>query len=161
MGFGEEERTPLDMAVDELDTRVIGLEPEGDVASGLHTGDITPHWDGGSLTWVVVLPVDVSLRCGSSDDLELVAVEMPGVTHGSVSVVDDDFDDVAVLNGKGVGVDTVDGGVHLVLLRYAQGRVEGWDLLRQVGDVVDDGARNAVNEGDVEVQDILLGDGAI
>lgn len=147
------------MAVDELNARVVGLEAEDDVASCLNAGDIAPHWHWVSLTWVVALTVDVGVRCGTSDNLELVAVKMPRVTARGF-VVDDDFNDVAVLNGEGVGVDAVDGRVHLVLLRDTQGGVEGWDLLRQVRDVIDDSTGNTIDKGEVEVQEVLLGDGA-
>jgi hypothetical protein len=146
------------MAVDELDARVVGFEAEDDVASSLHAGDIAPHWHWVGLTWVVALTVGVSVRGGASDDLELVAVKVPRVAVRGF-IINDDFNNIAVLNGKRVGVDAVDSRVHLVLLRDAQGGVEGWNLLRQVGNIVDDGAGNTVDKGEVEVQEILLGDG--
>lgn len=138
-----------------MDARIVRLEPEHDISARLHAGDITPHRDGVSLTRIVPLTVQVGIGSGASDDLELVAVKMPGVAEGNV-IVDDNLNYVAILDEEGIGVHAVDGRVHLVLLWCADGSVESWNLLGKIRDIVDDGAWNAVDEGEVEVELVLL-----
>jgi hypothetical protein len=71
--------------------------------------------------------------------LEVVAVEMEGVFAGVV-IVDDDLDDFALLKDEGVGVCAVDGRVCGKVLGSAKSGVKGWDLLMDVGYVVEESA---------------------
>lgn len=60
---------------------------------------------------------------------------MPWVRDGCF-VLDYDFDDAAVADDVCVGVMAVNGGIHVELL-FAEGGVEAWYLLIDVGQIVD------------------------
>lgn len=88
--------------------------------------------------------------------LERVAVKMDGMA-ARVEVVDDNLDDFALLQDKGAGELSVDGGVVCEIAR-GEGRVEGGHLGLSVGDVVEEGIVLSVAEivhDDVELHDLV------
>lgn len=88
--------------------------------------------------------------------LERVAVKMDRVT-ARVEVVDNNLDDFALLQDKGAGELSVDGGVVGEIAR-GESRVESGHLGLSVGDVVEEGIVLSVAEvvhDDVELDDLV------
>lgn len=118
---------PLDMTVEKKNARVISFEPQHGVGVGVDVDDVAPRWLGGEATGAAGVVARSALR--TAHDLELVAVEVEGVTS-VVLVVDDDVHDgvvthdervdVAIDDGVGVGVACGGGGVQR---RYLLGDV--------------------------------------
>lgn len=128
---------PLDVAMEQPDSGVVGLEADGNVLLGGDEDSVTA----GGIRGVDVARVGtrsgVVLASAASDNLEDVTVEMEGVVTGIV-VVDDDLDPLVVLDDHGVGVLSVDLGVGREVAG-GQGGVQGGDLGHDVGDVVEGG----------------------
>lgn len=129
---------PLDMAVKQPNTRVIGLEAQDDIAVGVEDEGISSHGDGGEGGGgnVGVLK-GASFFFGAVEGLEVVPVEMEGMTAW-VDVVDDDFDDLVFFQDEAVRVGAVNGWVGGEGAG-GEGRVEGWDFGVGVGYVVEEG----------------------
>lgn len=131
---------PLNVAVEEVDAGVLGLEAQNGVGVA-HDGD------GVAARGLLVeagagdAGPDACAGSGASDDLEVVAVEVEGVV-GFVVVVDDDVDDVTVVHDEGVD-GAVDEGVGVVLAGGG-GRVEGGHLLVDIGGAVYASAGDAI-----------------
>jgi len=126
---------PLDVAVEQVHARVVGLEPQHRVRLGHHHDGVAP----GRYRVVLVVgergagPVARS-GGGSAQNLEVVAVQVEGVGD-KVVVVDDNVDNVAVRDDEGVHT-AVDGWVGVVLAGCDDG-VESWDLGRYIWQPVD------------------------
>ena len=99
---------PLDVAVEEPDAWVIGLEAEDGISVGAHGDGVAPHRVSGQR--LVVYEI-AGFFLGTHDGLEGVAVEMEGV-FAWVEVVEHNLDYVAFVEDEGVGVFAVDAAVH-------------------------------------------------
>lgn len=126
----------LDVAVEEVDTRVSGSEAKDKVVILVDLDRVAAHGDARELGAVaVVCDGRFGLHVGGAgDDLELVAVEMERMA-AVVEVVQTDFNNRVVIKDIGVGVDAVDYRVASVTAS-AQGCVERWHLLLDVRDVI-------------------------
>lgn len=125
---------PFNVAVEEEDARVVGLEAE-DSEGPTIDGDGVTEGRGAGVVDVPLGPFTCA-RPGAVKDLEMMAVEMEGMT-GGIKVVDYDLDDFAVLDDEGVDL-AVDGRVG-VAVACSGGRVQGRDLLGNVGQIVEAG----------------------
>ena len=130
---------PLDVAVEEPDARVVGLEAQDGEAAGVDRDRVAL----GRLA--VVVGVALGPLAGSGlgpvEHLEVVAVQMERVV-GTVQVVDDDLDHLVALDDEGVDL-AVDLGVLVVVARGG-GAVQGGHRLLDVRLVVEAGARVVV-----------------
>ena len=125
---------PLDMAVEEPDTGVVGAEAEDDVAVRVYHEGVATHGDGGK---GLVHDVVAGVRGRADDGLEVVAVQVEGV-FAWVVVVEDDFDGLVFGEDEGVGVGAVDVG-DVCGCGGCEGGVEGWDFGGDVGGIVEEG----------------------
>ena len=126
---------PLDVAVEQPDARVVGLEAQHRERVR-HDGHRVAHRRRRRVVDVPGRPV-ARPRARAVEHLEVVAVQVERV-RGIIDVVDDDLHDIAVFNDEGVDLAVDDGvGVEVAGGRRA---VQGGDLLADVGEVVEAGA---------------------
>lgn len=165
---------PLDVAMEQPDTGVVGLEADGNVLLGGDEDSVTAGGVGAVNVARVRTRSGVVLASAASDNLEDVTVEMEGVVTGIV-VVDDDLNPLVVLDDHGVGVlsvdlrvgrevtssqggvqggnlghdigDVVEGGLVAVVVQDAEGGGQGEDLVRLLGGLGDDGDKEGIVEG--------------
>jgi hypothetical protein len=123
---------PLDVAVEEPDTGVVGAETDDGVAVVLDHDRVTSNGSLGNLIRQALVVTGSDVR--ALKDLELVAVQVPRVQI-VVVVVDNDFDNIVVLHHEWVNL-AVDLGVGGELGANGVGGVKCWDLRRHVGLVV-------------------------
>lgn len=156
-------QVPINMAMEEPHTGVIGLEAHNEVTLGREHKGISPGRVlrergvvrgiiGDRITVGVVIEMR-SIRRVPIDHLEGMTVKMEWVGTG-VAVVEDDLDDLVPLQHDGVRVVAVDSGVCGLVTRGHDG-VQGGDFGSGVGDVVEEGVVGAVVEvlhGDSEVE---------
>lgn len=90
---------PFDMAVDEPNSWVIGAEAKHRVPMVLHHDGIPFHRGRRDICKVAIEVAALGDR--ALQNLELMAVHMPGV-QVAVVVVDDDLHDLAVLDDEGI-----------------------------------------------------------
>ena len=128
---------PLDVAMKQPDTGVVRAETQHNVAIRIHHEGVSPH---GNLGEGLIVRVKACVVIRTNDSLECMAVEMEGM-FARVVVVDDDFDDIVLLEDKGIGVGAVNVGV-LSANPCRERTVEGWNLGFDVGDVIEEGARD-------------------
>src|SRR6266498_3670382 len=112
---------------------IVGTEPQNGVTLILNHDRVSPHW---SLREVAITGEESHLWSCPFEDLELMAMKMEGV-ETLVMVIDNNFDYLAVFDHVRVHL-TIHYGIRRVLISNGQGGVQRWDLLRQVGHVVDD-----------------------
>lgn len=148
---------PLDVAMEEPNSGVVGLETDGNVLLRGNQDGITAGRVGG-VEVAGIWHRGVVLALAATNNLEDVTVKMEGVVT-RVVVVDDDLDPLAVLDDHGVGVLAVDLGVA-VEVTGGKGSVQGGDLGHDVSDVVEGGLVGVVvQDREDGVQDKLLGRG--
>ena len=123
---------PLDVAVEQPDSGVVGLEAQHGEGLG-HDGDRVAHGRRRRVVDVAARPV-ARAADGAVEDLEVVPVQVERVGR-VVLVVDHDLHDVAVVDDVGVDL-AVDDGIG-VFVAGGRGGVEGRHALGDVGDVVD------------------------
>lgn len=141
---------PFDVTVEEPNTGVIGFETDDKVGLRVDVQGVSHHWilwefgvvvfvvsDGGLADGIVVSPV-------SNHCLESVAVQMEGMLTGVV-VVQHDFNDLVFFQDEGVGVGTVGQWVCSVFTG-TQGSQQSWYLWSGVGDVVEEGVVDTVDQ---------------
>lgn len=178
---------PLDVAMEQPNTRVVCLEADGNVLLGWDENGVTTGGVGGVDVARVGTIGGVVLASAASDNLEDVTVEMEGVVTGIV-VVDDNLDPLVVLDDHGVGVlsvdlgvgrevasgqggvqggdlghdvgDVVEGGLVAVVVQDAEGGGQGEDLVGELGGLGDDGNKESIVEGLVLVSDARVGKGS-
>lgn len=123
----------------ELNSWVIGLESEDDEAGWWDTGYIALHGE-----WVRGLGVVCALRTGAatSDNLELVAVQMPWVS-GWCLVVDNNFHGLAELDGERIGVFAIDAWIQFEALWCTHCGEERGNLLLKICLSVDQHSRDS------------------
>ena len=95
---------PIDVAVEEPDARVVGLEAQDGVATCLDHESVAAKWNTRKLGAVAI--VCAYICGGAGKDLIVVAVEVEGVTAG-IQIVEDNVDDGIVGEDVGVGIHTV------------------------------------------------------
>lgn len=137
---------PLGMAVEQPDTRVISLEPDGSRTLAVDDERISAH---GVRPRGIETGEEVSAGCAGSD-LEGVPVQMEGMGP-VVVVVDVDFHHGVEGEDVWVGAAAVDGRVHDDVCRGAEGCEHGRHLLGYVGLPVEHGPGGTVavlTEGD-------------
>lgn len=130
-------RVPLDVAVEEPDSRVVGPEPDHVVAERPHQEDVAAHGDRGELVLGRVGGV-VGARVveTAGDRLEVVAVEVEGMLV-RVEVVEHNLDHVVAIEDEGVAVGAIDlgrGGCGA----GSKGGVETGDVGWNVADIIDE-----------------------
>jgi hypothetical protein len=91
------------------DSRVVSPKPHNEVALRIRHESIPSHRRGWELGMVVRVVVS-SIFFGSPDDLEVMTMKMEWVL-ASVIVVQDDFNDLAVLKDKSICIATVYYGI--------------------------------------------------
>lgn len=133
---------PLNMAMEQKDTRVIGFEAEHGVRVGIDLDDVSTRWLGGESAGAAGVVACSTFR--TAHDLELVAVKVEGV-DGIVLVVDDNVYDGVVTHDEGVDV-AVDDGIG-VGVPCGGGGVQSRHFLGDVGLAIDTCSGNGVNEG--------------
>jgi hypothetical protein len=129
---------PLDMTVEEPDSRVVGLKPQDDESVGVNDYGVAAHRDGreGVICDARVLEC-ARLVVGAEDGLEIVPVQMKGM-FSRIDVVDDDLDDLILLEDEWVGVRAIDGRVSSELAG-GKDSVQRRDLGGGVGYIVEEG----------------------
>lgn len=133
----------LDMAVEEPDAWIVRSEaPDGVAILVEHDG--VPTNRGRRDVGRVASRPNPCIRLRAFEDLELMPVQVHGVKV-VVAIIDDKFDDGVVLQNKRVGVNAVYQGIAAVITADGEGGVQGGHLLREVGNVVDGEARDAVD----------------
>lgn len=136
---------PLNVAVEEPDTGVVGLESQNHVTIGPDDERIATHGLlGVGFDADALVLKGAGLLLGAVDGLEVVTVEMEGVA-ARVEVVEDNLDNLVLFEDKRVCVLTVDGRVDGVVTGREHA-VEGGHLGLGVGDVVEEGIVFAVAE---------------
>jgi hypothetical protein len=143
---------PLDVAVEEPDTGVVGAETQDGVAVVFDHDCVA--LDGGPRDVGEQAFVGAAIEVGALQDLEVVAVQVPRV-QVVVVVVDDNFYDVAVLHHEGIDL-AVDLGVGGEFGTDGVSCVQGWDLGRHVGLVVHCETLDTVDLLAASVEDNLL-----
>lgn len=123
---------PLDVAVEEPDARVGGVEAEDGVRVG-HDGDGVAQGRRGGVVDVAAGPA-AGAAARAVEHLEVVAVQVERVRR-RVQVVDHDLHHIAVVDDEGVHL-AVDGRVRVGLARR-RGAVERRHQLRDVRDVIE------------------------
>ena len=144
---------PFDVAVEELDSGVVGNPTDGDGAVARDLDGVATH--GGSAGRSVIR--EEGAAAGAGDELEVVAVQVEGV-RVAVVVVEGQFDDRVVREHEGVCVGAVDGWVVEVCGRGVHGCVEGGNFGRDVVDIVQGASSLAIVVGS-EVDGQEHGDG--
>ena len=138
----------FDMAMKQPHARIIGAESPHRVAVLVEHDGVATDGRGRNVGGVGAGP-SPRVRPRALEHLVLVSVEMHGVQI-FVFVVDDEFDDFAVFEDGGVGIFAIHERVRAVV-PHGQGGVQRGYFLRQVGDVVDGEAGDAVDGGAREV----------
>lgn len=139
---------PFDMAMEEENAWVVGLEAQDGIGVGIDMDDVPPRWLGGETigaAWVVTCPATWTVH-----DLELVPVEVEWV-DGAILVVDDDVNNVVVAHDEGV-----DGAVDQrvgVGVACCGCSVQGWDLLRYIWLSIDARSGVEVNTVGIDTND--------
>lgn len=141
----------------EAHTRVISLEAHDNVAIGPDDEGISSHGH----ARVVALRETLVLKSTSFlfravNGLEGVAVKMEGVA-ARVEVVDDNLDNLALLQDKGMGELAVDGSV-VGEVTGGHGSVQGGNFGLGVSDVVEEGIVLSVAKvvhDDIELDDLI------
>lgn len=87
---------PLDVAVEEEDARVVGLDAQPRVRAAVDADDVSPRRRGAGVAGPVK---DAGAALRSLNDLELVAVQVEGVDCW-IKIVDDDLDNVTVVDDE-------------------------------------------------------------
>jgi len=126
---------PFDVAVEEPDTRVIGLEPEDKMAERIDHKSVSSHGHPWRLSSVGRI-VRASVWIGTHYGLEYVTVKMKGMFPG-VMAIEDDFDDIVLLEDERVGATTVDGDIVCGLTGGHEG-IEGGNLWTDIGGIVEE-----------------------
>lgn len=136
------------MAMEEPNTRVVGLESDDKVGLRVSVKSVSDHW---LISWsvrrrfVVVDRVRSGLVVWTTlDNLEDVTVQMERMLT-SIVVVQDNLDNLVLLQDEGVCVGTIDGllqGDGVVWCR--KNGTKGWNFRSDVGDVVEEGVVDTV-----------------
>jgi hypothetical protein len=123
----------------EKHTRVVSLEPQYNVTVRIENKRVSPHRDGREVgCGDVGLLEEAGLFLGPPERLEVVAVEMKGMT-ARVDVVDDDVDNLVLLEDERMGVLAVDFGISR-LVAGTENCVQRGNLGSCVGYVIEEGA---------------------
>jgi hypothetical protein len=144
---------PFDVAVEELDSGVVGDPTDGDGAVAGDLDCVATHW------WCAGRCVvgEEGAATGAGDELEVVAVQVEGV-RVAVVVVEGQFDDRVIREHEGVCVGAVNGWVVEVCGRCVHGCVKSRNFGRDVVDIVQGASSLAVGVGS-EVDGQEHGDG--
>lgn len=138
---------PVDVAVEEPDTGIVGNKADDEIALGGEHESISSR-RGGRESRVVVgivrdgVAVQIVVEGGAVrrrpiDNLEVVPVEMEGVRAG-IAVIENNLDDVVMLQDDGMREVAVD----LRIGRHVAGRQHGEQgryLGRGIGDIIQEG----------------------
>lgn len=138
-------------------TRVISLEAHDNVAIGPDDEGVSSHGHTGvvALGEILVLK-STSLLLRAVNGLEGVAVKMEGVA-ARIKVVDDNLDNFALLQDKGMGELAVDGRV-VGEVAGGHGSVQGGNLGLGVSNVVEEGIVLSIAKvvhDDIELDDLV------
>jgi hypothetical protein len=138
-------------------TWIVGPEAHDDITVWPHHKGISSHRH---LYKVALREILIGKGTGlflrAMDGLECVTVKMDGMT-ARVEVVDDDLDNFALLQDKGAGELSVDGGV-VREIACGESCVESGHFGLSVGDVVEEGVVLSITEivhDDVQLHDLV------
>ena len=131
---------PFDVAVEKPDARVIRPESQDEIAIWSSHDSIAAHWDLGE---GLIVDIGASFFRRADDGLESVTVEMKWMFAG-IKIIENDFDNLTLLEYKGVGGRTINIGVH-GRLAGAESSVESWDLGTYIGYIIEPSARAVVS----------------
>lgn len=118
------------------DAWVVSPEPHHKVSLRICHKGVPTHWYGGEVG-VVVRIVEASVRFGSPDDLKVMSVQMEWV-FACIVIVKYDFNNLALLENESVGIAAIDYRIHSSVTG-GKSRIQGRDLRRDVGYVVEEG----------------------
>lgn len=100
---------PVDMAVEEPDARVVGLESDHEVAQRSHHECVSPHWHCRKGRFIAGVPVAlIFLRPNNS--LEIMPMQMKRMLPGII-VIKDDLDDLIFFKDECIGVIAINGRI--------------------------------------------------
>lgn len=123
------------MTVKKPDARIVGLEPQYDVAVWVNEESITAH----GLRWESLISnVGAGLLLRASHCLESVAVQMEGMLAGII-IVQNDLDNLILAQDERIRVGAIDDGVGSVVPSGQHG-VERRDLWLDVRHIIEEGA---------------------
>lgn len=147
----------LKKCMKEEHTRVISLEAHDNVAIGPDDEGISSHRHARIVTLREILVLKgTSLLFRAVNGLEGVAVKMEGVA-ARIKVVDDNLDNLALFQDKGMGELAVDGSV-VGEVAGGHGSVQGGNLGLGVSDVVEESIVLSVAKvvhNDIELDDLV------
>jgi hypothetical protein len=133
---------PFNVAMNELNTRIIGFETKNNVAAAVDPDRVSSPWDCGKILSIVSDARVENVGSRAGHDLELVAMQMPGMGAWS-EVVDDNLNNIAKVDDVWVRIHAVDDRVLAELFSDTQGSVQRRNLLGKVC--------NVVNQSSIEI----------
>lgn len=123
------------MTVEKPDARIVGLEPQYDVAVWMNEKSVTPH----GFRWESLISnVRAGLFLRANHCLERVAMQMEGMLAGII-IVQNDLDNLILTQDKSIRVTAVDDGIGGVVPSGQHG-VERRDLWLDVRHIIEESA---------------------